>query len=289
MRNESFFEILTQHNIEWGKRIEDVNDFVTLFTPLVPNSPSFYNNNRLSLNLQSNISTTSPEDFNVLEFSSRLQQASLLLTDNHVSADGKRVDYQSMRTSPDFTQYVTLSEQLQYCSLRDLISLDDRQKLVLFSNIYNAMIIHANAVVGNPQSNSPTERADFFSGRSGIKYCIGMNNSSPLLFSPDDIEHGILRANMPHPYSNTSLPTFFESDDIRSELSLKREHFDPRIHFILNCGASSCPPIKVLTMENLDAALSAAASGYLHSEVSVTQSGQGSPIFHMHFLKLKQS
>jgi hypothetical protein len=42
-------------------------------------------------------------------------------------------------------------------------------------------------------------------------------------------------------------------------------------------------------MENLDAALSAAAAGYLHSEVSVTQSGQGSPIFQMHFLKLEQN
>lgn len=244
--------------------------------PQVPISTLFSLSDRLSLNVHSNVTfTTPPSDFNVLEFSSKLQLAALQLTDKYVSTDGKRVDYQSMRVSSDFAQYIALSEQLQYCSLHELVHLSDRHKLVLFSNIYNAMIIHANAVLGSPQEDSPTARADFFSGRTGVVYCIGKKDSVPLLFSPDDIEHGILRANMPHPYSNRSLPTFFESDDIRSELALKSENFDPRIHFILNCGASSCPPIKVLTVENVDTALLTAAAGYLESEVSVTRNDQG--------------
>lgn len=42
---------------------------------------------------------------------------------------------------------------------------------------------------------------------------------------------------------------------------------DPRIHFVLSCGASSCPPIKILTEENIDEALELASESYLSNEV----------------------
>jgi hypothetical protein len=50
--------------------------------------------------------------------------------------------------------------------------LEDRHKIALFSNIYNAMIIHATCVLGSP-ADSPAARAEFFSGRSGATYIIG--------------------------------------------------------------------------------------------------------------------
>jgi hypothetical protein len=41
---------------------------------------------------------------------------------------------------------------------------------------------------------------------------------------------------------------------------------DPRIHFALNCGANSCPAIKVYSPDNLDFGLAAAAASFCASE-----------------------
>lgn len=41
---------------------------------------------------------------------------------------------------------------------------------------------------------------------------------------------------------------------------------DPRIHFALNCGAASCPPIRVYTPDRLEFGLEAAASAFCASE-----------------------
>ena len=42
----------------------------------------------------------------------------------------------------------------------------------------------------------------------------------------------------------------FEDKDPRSKVALSE--LDPRIHFALNCGARSCPPIRVYTEEKYD-------------------------------------
>ena len=52
------------------------------------------------------------------------------------------------------------------------------------------------------------------------------------VFSLDDIEHGVLRANTPHP-SSSKKP--FEKGDPRLEFVMSK--VDPRIHFALVCGA----------------------------------------------------
>ena len=50
------------------------------------------------------------------------------------------------------------------------------------------------------------------------------------------------------------------SDDRRNCLVLD---LDPRIHFALNCGAKSCPPIRVYSPPNLDSQLNRAAASFL--------------------------
>ena len=42
----------------------------------------------------------------------------------------------------------------------------------------------------------------------------------------------------------------FLEKDLRTQLILK--NFDARIHFALNCGANSCPPIRIYEHEKLD-------------------------------------
>lgn len=52
---------------------------------------------------------------------------------------------------------------------------------------------------------------------------------------------------------------------------LQTKHFDPRIHFALNCGAASCPPIRVYTRKNIQKELDAAARQFLLNNSSYTQ------------------
>lgn len=82
-------------------------------------------------------------------------------------------------------------------------------------------------------------------------------------FSLDDIEHGILRGNKPHP-SSMSPP--FNPKDLRLKFVCT---LDPRIHFALVCGAVSCPVINVYTAENLDRALEDATKNFCKQEVSM--------------------
>lgn len=44
---------------------------------------------------------------------------------------------------------------------------------------------------------------------------------------------------------------------------------DARIHFALNCGAASCPAIKMYTTDTLEEGLTGAAEAFCASEVTV--------------------
>ena len=65
----------------------------------------------------------------------------------------------------------------------------------------------------------------------------------------------------------TSIP--FGPSDPRLQISLKV--VDPRIHFALNCGAQSCPPIAVYSEnpEELDRQLSMATENFIAGNVQV--------------------
>ena len=57
--------------------------------------------------------------------------------------------------------------------------------------------------------------------------------------------------------------------------------FDPRIHFALNCGAQSCPPIAVYTPVEIDAQLDQAVAAFLDGETTIdtaTQTISANPI-----------
>jgi hypothetical protein len=95
-----------------------------------------------------------------------------------------------------------------------------------------------------------------------MAYIIGNENQ---VFSMDDIEHGILRGNRIHP-ANVRRHQF-SAHDPRKKLSVKK--FDSRIHFALNCGAKSCPPIAFYTLENLERGLEMAAQNFITNETSI--------------------
>ncbi|MCX7600628.1 MAG: DUF547 domain-containing protein [Meiothermus sp.] len=119
-------------------------------------------------------------------------------------------------------------------------------------NLYNVLVLHAVVVRGHPGQN-PLRQLVFFLRKVWV---IGGH-----CWSLDDIEHGILRGNRHHPF----LPYApFSPRDPRQQYSLP---LDARVHFALNCGAKSCPPIGAYSAENLEKQLNTATASYLHAEV----------------------
>ena len=80
-------------------------------------------------------------------------------------------------------------------------------------------------------------------------------------YSLDVIEHGLLRGNARPP---GSLRRLLSSGDPR--LDAAPSIVDPRIHFALNCGAVSCPPVRQYSAETIDEELEAATREYIRAE-----------------------
>lgn len=83
-------------------------------------------------------------------------------------------------------------------------------------------------------------------------------------FSLDDIEHGILRKYR-WKYGMGYLPKFFPGKLIK-QLAVSK--IDYRIHFALNCGAKSCPPIAFYSYEHINRQLDLATTSFLSTETT---------------------
>lgn len=84
-------------------------------------------------------------------------------------------------------------------------------------------------------------------------------------FSLDDIEHGILRR-FRLKWALGYLSDPFAALPIRQ---LAVEQIDPRIHFALNCGAISCPPIAFYSLDKLQQQLELATLSFLASDIEL--------------------
>jgi hypothetical protein len=158
------------------------------------------------------------------------------------------VDYESLKSSPEYREYQRISATLRAFDLSLLK--DEKEKLAFWINLYNTIVV--DGIIATGIENSVKEVVGFF---SGIKYVIGMHS-----FSPDDIEHGILRANvirLTRPFKQ------FGPFNPKRKFSLKR--IDPRIHFALVCGSRSCAPIKYYTPEEIYDELDIAANNFINS------------------------
>ena len=85
-------------------------------------------------------------------------------------------------------------------------------------------------------------------------------------YSLNDIENGILRGNKTAP--SAFFPPFKQNDP---RLKYIVRPMDPRIHFALNCGALSCPSIKVYSPEKIDSQLKLATKSFLSQTLTVKQ------------------
>lgn len=128
----------------------------------------------------------------------------------------------------------------------------DQQKKAFWINVYNAFI--QISLTENPKLYE--DKSIFFS-EERIKI-------AGEVLSFDDIEHGIIRKSKIK-LSLGYLNKWFVSS---WERKLRVDKVDWRIHFALNCGAKSCPPVAIYSAENLNKELDFMTKEYLKEQTT---------------------
>lgn len=153
------------------------------------------------------------------------------------------------KTGDETAGFVMQLKQLSMVDLQVIIKTDDDKK-AFWINLYNAYT--QAALKKNPEQYK--SRGKFF-GSKKIEI-------AGKQVSLDDIEHGILRRSKIK-WSLGHLNKLFPG---KTEKALRVDKLDYRLHFALNCGAKSCPPIAFYKPENINQQLDMATKAYLRGE-----------------------
>ena len=173
----------------------------------------------------------------------------------YLSAGGIR--RAALAGSEEYKKMQELANELENFDLSSLKTANEKK--AFWINVYNALAIHGLVLRGHADTKSVLDIPEFFARTA---YRIG-----GLDWSLDQIEHGVLRANSKPPF--TFMRTLYRG---QRPYALKANEVDPRIHFALNCGAKSCPPIAFYSPDHLDDQLNNAVFGFLQAE-SYVQDG----------------
>lgn len=153
------------------------------------------------------------------------------------------------KTGYDVSSFTERFRTIPYHRLQQAL-VTDKDKKAFWINLYNAYT--QTALKKDPDKYK--NRKKFFTDRDIV--IAGKN------FSLDDIEHGFLR----HSKVKWSLGYIGKLFPGKTEKELRVAVLDPRLHFALNCGAKSCPPIAFYGPENIDQQLDMATKAYLSGE-----------------------
>ena len=153
------------------------------------------------------------------------------------------------KTNEDAATYMQQLRELPYDSLLKTIATDDEKK-AFWINLYNAFTY--TSLHKNPEQYN--NRRKFFGNKNII--------IAGKAFSLDKIEHGILRRSKIK-WSLGYLNKIFPG---KTEKELRVDTLDYRLHFALNCGAKSCPPIAFYIPETIHLQLETATMAYLSGE-----------------------
>jgi Protein of unknown function, DUF547 len=123
-------------------------------------------------------------------------------------------------------------------------------------NLYNLMIKYAFMKLGAGRTS--VSRHAFF---CTVGFDIGGH-----FFSFQDFENGLLRGNRRAPYSMRRAQ-FNQRNDARRNFVIHNPDF--RFHFGVNCGAQSCPPVRIFSVEDLDNELAMVASAFCEDDAHV--------------------
>jgi hypothetical protein len=185
-----------------------------------------------------------------------LKSAFAVVENLHTDTSTGLVDYVAIGRDAQFAEFENVTQSFRAIRLDEGELADENARKAFLLNVYNVAVKHAYVKFGVPKSTS--SRVKFY---RNVGYVIGND-----FFTLDDIEHGLLRSNAATPSAMFS-KRHFKSTDRRLRFALS--HLDPRIHFALNCGANSCPPIRAYGAEKVDAQLDIAARAFLDGSVEV--------------------
>ncbi len=150
--------------------------------------------------------------------------------------------------------YIELLEELKKLPIAQLKSQlnTDTNRKAFWINVYNAHFQIFRKDLGIEKSEIYKARQIKIAGEE---------------FSLDDVEHGILRKYR-YKFSLGYLPNPFFRKIIKD---LSVNEIDFRIHFALNCGAASCPPIAFYSSEKLETQLEIATLSFLEGETDIKE------------------
>lgn len=165
------------------------------------------------------------------------------------SVDYMETSVQLLEALKSGAETADLSSRLEkstLAELRDQLDTDDK-KFAFWINVYNAYIlINLKAKPGYYDN-----RREFFK--------LPLVNIAGEQMSFADIEHGIIRRSQFEYFLGYVRNPFVA----RYKKQLRPDDKDHRIHFALNCGARSCPPVQVYRPETLDHQLEASSNNFL--------------------------
>lgn len=156
----------------------------------------------------------------------------------------------------EVSKHLSLLESINPDDLEQQLS-NDELRLCFWINAYNA---HAQYFLKKDPTLYKEDRNEFFKKEQ--------INIAGFNVSMNDIEHGVLRRGATI-WSKGHVRIPFRNEFVNK---YKVSEVDYRIHFALNCGAKSCPPICVYLPNNTNNQLTKATDYYLNKECEYDES-----------------
>lgn len=161
-----------------------------------------------------------------------------------LTREGHEVQYKKVVGCEAWGRYLVAVEDLAAAELPvEGEMLADERKAGFF-NLYNSMIVHAKLVYGHPTSLS--KRGTFFNSAAYNVCGVRLNSG--------DLEHKVLRR---------------KATDGSDLAPFRLAEKDPRMHFVLNCGARSCPPIRHISFDNPEPDIAANTAYFIAHNVEL--------------------
>jgi hypothetical protein len=173
----------------------------------------------------------------------------------HFDAGGAACDYGALIASPERAQLAACLAELEGFDIRRA---HIPAQMAFWINVFNAGVLRDAAEL---QAASSAREAQAFFERPRLR--IGAHP-----YSLDDIEHGLLRGNVPK--QGRSRPPM-QRDDPR--LEYMPILFDERMHFAVHSACRASPPLRVFDGGKLDKQLEEATAGYIRGAVRIERQG----------------
>lgn len=247
------FAFTTESATEFARHLVKMSGLIPTFRvdtsdkSFLPTPDATYVHRGLSLMAQHglNVSIAFPgKTRDIIAVLSDLNDTFVQVCHTAVSVDGHFVEYSAIRGSAPWRRALSLLIELAKCDDSNITTASADFKKASFYNLYNLLIFHAKLVFGHP--TDLLKRSSFFNEAACT--IAGKHITSV------ELEHFVCRKTMP------------AKDD---RVAWMLEEKDPRMHFILNCGAQSCPPLLPLEVDNVEALLQKATENFIENNCEV--------------------